>query len=95
MKRDPNLRILGKRGRIYLPEKLLASLHMGEGSVLRAEGHNGALVLVPMTVTPALDPFEKETAGRKEKLSGMTARELFALAAAATAEYQSRMDEDR
>lgn len=94
MTKNKNLRIIGKRGRIYLPDALLKSLHMGEGSIIQATGHNGAVVLLPMEVSPALNPFSPEEALQKEKLAGMTTRELFELAAAAAAEYQARQDEE-
>ncbi len=93
MKKDSNLRIIGKRGRVYLPEALLKSLRLAEGSIVKASGHNGALVLTPMSVTPALDPFCEERLVQKERLAEMTTREIYELAAAAAAEYQLRMEE--
>lgn len=93
MKKNPNLRIIGKRGRLYLPERLLSTLRLSEGSIVQAVGHNGAVVLVPMDVSPALNPFEQEDKLKKEKLADMTTREIYNLAAAAAAEYQMRMDE--
>ena len=93
MKKNPNLRIIGKRGRLYLPDALLKSLHLSEGSIVQAMGHNGAVVLVPMEVSPKGNPFADLEQARKEQLSEMTMRELYDLAAAAAAEYQMRLDD--
>lgn len=93
MKKNPNLRIIGARGRIYLPKSLLAALKLAEGTIVEAKGYKGAVVLIPMQVEPALNPFAKEDEAHKAKLADMTTRELYELAASAAAEYQSRIDE--
>ena len=52
-----NIRMIGEKGRVFLPAGLMHDLNITEGIVVQLSAFNDAAMLLSMELWPACDPF--------------------------------------